>query len=73
MKNGLEVIEDRMSLKENCGVDPISLRQGYKKLPYAGGEREHDNNLPASPALAETDSGGFLGRDESTTSESSKL
>lgn len=73
MKNGHEVVDEHMSVKENCGVDPITLRQGYKKLPYVGGQREHDNNLPASPALAETNDGGFLGRDQSTTSESSKL
>jgi hypothetical protein len=61
-----------LTVKQNSGADPVSMRQGYKVLD-GGPERIRDKNLPSSPALAETDNGGFLGRDESVTSESSKL
>jgi hypothetical protein len=72
MKTGHDVIDDRMKVKDNAGGDPVTMKQGYRKLD-GGPERIRDNNLPSSPALAETENGGFLGRDESVTSESSKL
>lgn len=61
-----------MKFKPNTGANPQSLKEGYSVLG-GGPERVRDNNLPADVALAETDNGGFLGRDESKTSESSKL
>lgn len=61
-----------MDIKENSGVDFVTLQNGYRKL-NGGPERFHDNMLPSSPNLAETDNGGFLGRTESKVSESSKL
>lgn len=61
-----------MNYTENTGSDPITLRQGYKKLP---GDQDHirDNQVPPSANLVETPNGGFLGRTESVDSESSKL
>jgi hypothetical protein len=61
-----------LGLKENSGADPISLRQGYKNL-NSPVESQRDNMVSTNINLAETDNGGFLGRDESTDSESSKL
>jgi hypothetical protein len=60
-----------MNYKENGGVDPITMRQGYKVLD-GGPPRIRDNNMPSSPALTETENGGFLGRDESQESDSAK-
>lgn len=60
-----------MNYKENCGCDPITMRQGYKKLD-GGPDRMHDHLVPASDLVTETDHGGFLGRTEQQDSESAK-
>lgn len=61
-----------MKTVQNSGANPFHLRDGYQVLSD-GPKRQRDQNLPADSALAETENGGFLGRTESTTSESSKL
>lgn len=68
----MKISTEDMPLKQNSGADPISMRQGYKVLD-GGPARIRDNTLPQAVPLAETENGGFLGRDESVTSESSKL
>lgn len=60
-----------MNYRENGGTDPITMRQGYKKLD-GGPERMRDQLVPASDVLTETDNGGFLGRTEALDSESAK-
>lgn len=62
-----------MDYKENGGVDPITMRQGFKRLDDVAPDRKRDDLLQTNINLSETNQGGFLGRDVSPDSESSKL
>lgn len=61
-----------LSVKENTGADPISLRLGYRVLG-GGPERCRDQQLSGGQNLVENEDGGFLGRTVSPDSESSEL
>lgn len=69
----MKMSTEDMPFKANTGGDPISMKQGYKKLADESTERFRDNQLPPSANLDETENGGFLGRTESVVSESTKV